>query len=96
MMSFEEYLTSKNIDSAAFKAAEPEVWQQWATLFEQIHPNSFTEQKKFLLNTTRRRFLLNTPAPNAVVPAESIEPAAGAPAKPLPRKAPVIKRRTDQ
>jgi len=27
-------------------------------IFEQVHPNSFTEQKKFLINDIRRRFLL--------------------------------------
>ncbi len=95
-MSFEEYLTSKNIDSQAFKTAEPEQWQQWAALFEQVHPNSFTEQKKFLLNSTRRRFLLNSPALAAVTSKETPAQVADHTAKPVIRKAPVIKRRTDQ
>ena len=57
-MSFEEFLKNKKIDENLFKKAEPERWEVWKTLFEQMHPNSFTAQKKFLINDTRRRYLL--------------------------------------
>jgi hypothetical protein len=93
-MDFEEYLNSKNIDSKAFMATEPEMWQQWASLFEQVHPNSFTEQKKFLLNSIRRRFLLNRDTPATVMPVTAVPETETQP-KPVVRKAPVIKRRTD-
>jgi hypothetical protein len=57
-MSFEEYLISKNIHKEAFKTAEPERYVEWSILFNQIHPDSFTLQKKFLLNPIRRKYLL--------------------------------------
>jgi hypothetical protein len=58
-MNFETYLTEKKISSAAFKANEPEKWEAFRQLFEQVHPNSFTAQKKFLINDLRRRYLLS-------------------------------------
>lgn len=57
-MSFEEYCAKKKIDSDAFRAQEPVRWKQWKEEFERMHPNSFTEQKKFLINETRRKYLL--------------------------------------
>ena len=61
MISFEEYLVQKNIDQDKFLAAEPARFQEWGTLFATIHPDSFTAQKKFLINDVRRRYLLNDP-----------------------------------
>lgn len=58
MLTFDEYLRSKKIDSQAFQSAEPEHWQQLKTLFEQVHPESFTSQKKFLINDIRRQYHL--------------------------------------
>ncbi|MBC7451773.1 MAG: hypothetical protein H7259_09820 [Cytophagales bacterium] len=57
-MSFEEYCLKKKINSEAFLSAEPERWDEWKFLFEQMHPDSFTEQKKFLINETRRKYRL--------------------------------------
>lgn len=57
-MDFEEYLRIKKIDSKAFKEANFEVWKEWKKIFEQIHPDSFTAQKKFLINEIRRKYLL--------------------------------------
>ncbi len=56
-MTWEEYCISKKIDSKAFKENDPLKWQELKDIFEQVHPNSFTEQKKFLINDIRRRFL---------------------------------------
>jgi hypothetical protein len=65
-MTFEEYLTDKKIDSAAFKAAEPARWKEWNDLFGEMSPQSFTSQKLYLINATRRKYLLkNDPAPQA-------------------------------
>jgi hypothetical protein len=61
-MTFEEYCIKKKIDSVAFFAQEPERWKIWKLEFEQMHPNSFTEQKKFLINETRRMYLLQDSA----------------------------------
>ncbi len=57
-MRFEEYLHDKKIDSRAFQKQEPERWQELKEVFDLIHPNSFTVQKKFLINDLRRKFLL--------------------------------------
>jgi len=57
-MTFTEYLTQKKIDADQFKQAEPERYDQWEREFEQVHPESFTVQKKFLINDTRRRYLV--------------------------------------
>ena len=60
-MTWEEYCISKKIDSDKFRAAWGVKWQELKTIFEQVHPDSFTEQKKFIINDLRRRFLLITP-----------------------------------
>ena len=57
-MTFEEYLISKKIDSQAFRAAEPALWNEWNGLFEAMSPASFTAQKLYLINPLRRKYLL--------------------------------------
>lgn len=66
-VTFEEYLVSKKIDSDAFRAAEADRWQQWKTEFEKMHPSSFTAQKLYLINPTRRKYPLKVLAPQADV-----------------------------
>jgi len=58
MISFEEYLEKKKINSADFKAQEPERWQQLKVIFDQTHIESFTAQKLFLINNIRRAYPL--------------------------------------
>ena len=71
-VDFETYLKSKRIDSDAFRAAEPEVWDAWKRDFDEMHPNSFTVQKLNLINPVRRKYLLQAktgetaPAPERV------------------------------
>jgi hypothetical protein len=55
-MNFKEYLTGKKIDSDAYKASEPEQWAKFSSVFEQMHPKSFTMQKLNLINGIRRQF----------------------------------------
>lgn len=55
-MSFEEYLSQKKIDGPRFSQAEPARYAEWAALFPHLHPESFTMQKKFLVNDVRRRY----------------------------------------
>ena len=55
MQEFEEYLKSKKIDAATFKEQAPEMWEEWLHLFQEVHPNSFTQQKLFLINPVRRK-----------------------------------------
>lgn len=57
-MTFEEYLIKKKIDSAAFKLAEPTRWQEWNVIFDSMSEVSFTAQKLYLINPTRRKYLL--------------------------------------
>jgi DNA gyrase inhibitor GyrI len=85
-MTFEEYLVSKNIDSYQFRSSAPAIWQEWQQLFEQMHPNSFNEQKKFLINEIRRKYLLQ-PDHQTVQASKSEVPS--------PRKGPVIRKKTD-
>jgi hypothetical protein len=58
-MTFSEYLISKKINENAFEKAEKERFEEWKKLFEKIHAESFTMQKKFFLNPTRRKYLLS-------------------------------------
>ena len=57
-MSFEEYLIQKKINAERFQQTEPTVYAEWQHEFMQMHPDSFTAQKKFLLNDTRRKYLV--------------------------------------
>lgn len=57
-MTFEEYLKSKKIDSAKFHLNEGEIYDEYQTLFNQMHPSSFTAQKLFVINKLRRKYLL--------------------------------------
>lgn len=57
-MEFEDYLKSKKIDEGAFKKADHVRYEEWRGLFADMHPESFTAQKKFLLNEIRRRYHL--------------------------------------
>ena len=58
MISWEEYCIRKKINSSEFQKAEPQKWAELKLIFEAVHPNSFTEQKKFLINDLRRKFHL--------------------------------------
>lgn len=57
-VNFEEYLSGKKIDSLAFKAKEPQRWNEWESEFSQLHPDSFTLQKLNLINPIRRKYPL--------------------------------------
>ena len=57
-MTFEEYLISKKIDSKAFREEEDDLWTLWQREFEQMHPNSFTAQKLYLINPVRLKYPL--------------------------------------
>jgi hypothetical protein len=56
-MEFEEYLKQKKISSTDFERGDTGRFQEWKGLFESMHPDSFTAQKKFLINDIRRRYL---------------------------------------
>ena len=56
--SFEDFCKKKNIDPEKFKQGDQKMYNEWEFLFSQVHPNSFVEQKKFLINKVRRDYLL--------------------------------------
>ena len=88
-MTFEEYLVSKKIDSALFLAKENELWTSWKVEFEQMHPNSFTAQKLYLINPIRRKYpLKEVPQVKTEEPKKTDTPAVAAP---TPSDKPVIK-----
>ena len=55
---FEEYLINKKIDAKAFRTAEPQLYESWEEEFSQMHPNSFTAQKLYLINPIRLKYTL--------------------------------------
>ena len=57
-MEFSEYLIQKNICSTSFSVADPVLFQSWSTSFQLLHPASFTEQNKFIINKIRRKYPL--------------------------------------
>lgn len=57
-MEFDEYLRSKKIDAITFEKQDNPRFEEWRELFKTMHPESFTAQKKFLINDIRRRYLL--------------------------------------
>ncbi len=61
-MKFDEYLESKKIDSKKYKTAEPGQYAEFEKIFNQVHPESFTQQKLFLINKIRRTHGLDTQA----------------------------------
>jgi len=76
-MTFEEYLSSKRIDSKLFFVKERELWNSWKKEFEQIHPNSFTAQKLYLINPIRRKYQLKEiplPKPEEIKPETETKP----------------------
>lgn len=82
-MELSEYLRKKKIDPEEFKKSEPERWEEFSAIFPQLHPQSFTFQKKFLLNDLRKKYpckneptveTSGTKTPQAVKPAIKIAP----------------------
>lgn len=78
-MDFKEYCIKKKIDPGLFKQAEPEKWQELKYIFDQVHPDSFTTQKKFLINDLRRNYQLKEAPVKDEKPAEVKKPAVKIP-----------------
>ena len=55
-MIFEDYLISKKIDRNLFQNLDSDLFKSWESTFNQIHPLSFTEQNKFIINKIRRKY----------------------------------------
>lgn len=61
-MDFETYLRNKKIDPVIFEKEEPMLWYEFKMVYEQVHPDSFTAQKLFLINGIRRKYPLQQEA----------------------------------
>jgi hypothetical protein len=57
-MTFEEYCSTKKISSKKFELTEPLLYKEWRDYFEKASPESFTQQKKFLINPVRLKYSL--------------------------------------
>ncbi len=57
-VNFKDYLIGKKIDPGAFAKGEPDRFKEFNLLFDQMHPDSFTAQKLFLINKIRRAYQL--------------------------------------
>jgi len=55
-MEFSDYLAQKNICPTSFLAGDPSLFQTWSSAFNLLHPASFTEQNKFIINKIRRKY----------------------------------------
>lgn len=61
-MKFEEYLKGKKVDPDKFRHAEQALYAEFERIFDQINPESFTQQKLFLINKIRRAYKLDEQA----------------------------------
>lgn len=73
-IDFKTYLISKKVDADRFKNAEKEKYLQLESIFIQMHPNSFTAQKLFLINPIRRKYLLKIEEEKASKPKMNFKP----------------------
>ena len=55
---FDNYLKQKKIDPELFRSGEPEKWEDYRNIFNEVHPASFTAQKLFKINAIRRKYPL--------------------------------------
>lgn len=56
--NFDEYLADKLIDSIKFKNEAFDQYEELKIVFDQVHPDSFTAQKLFLINPIRLKYQL--------------------------------------
>jgi hypothetical protein len=80
MLNFEDFLKQKKIDSPSFHKNDQELWEEFKRIFEQVHPESFTAQKLFLINRIRRKY------PFAEQPIPEVSAATGNPKPKMPFK----------
>ncbi|HAR20291.1 MAG TPA: hypothetical protein DCR46_06480 [Cytophagales bacterium] len=55
-MTFRDYCTEKKIDADKFFVGDLNLYTEWENCFGQMSPESFTQNKKFLINTLRMRY----------------------------------------
>lgn len=72
--TFKDYLTGKKIDADQFKRSEHQLYIDLEKQFDQMHPNSFTDQKLFIINPLRRKYLLKEEAKTTAKPKIAAKP----------------------
>ena len=78
MEEFQSYLEGKKINATRFLQEEPERYNEYLKIFNQVHPNSFTAQKLFVVNDLRRKY----PGTETTEPKKQVKPKL----KPVIRK----------
>lgn len=78
-MSFNDYLAKKKIDLKAFAQGQPDRFEEFQELFNQVHPDSFTAQKLFLINNIRRVYPLKEEVVDTVVKKPMMRPKISKP-----------------
>lgn len=73
-VDFSQYLKGKKIDEKLFRQEEPDRFEEFKKLFDQVHPDSFTAQKLFLINKIRRRYLLKEEAKEESTMRKAVKP----------------------
>jgi len=74
-LSFEDYLQSKKIDPKKFKDSDQTRYEEFEKLFDQVHPESFTQQKLFQINSIRRKYVLEeTAIAESTAPTKKLKP----------------------
>lgn len=57
-LQWEDFLALKKIDAVAYRTGAPEQYAAFERQFMQMHPESFTAHKLFLINEIRRAYPL--------------------------------------
>lgn len=57
-MTFKEFCIDKKIDAKLFFQGNPDLFKEMKSTFDKMHPKSFTMQYLFIINDTRRLYLL--------------------------------------
>ncbi|MFH6984513.1 hypothetical protein [Marinoscillum luteum] len=74
-MNLRAYLISKKIDPDRLKSNESDLYKSFNIIFSQMHPDSFTAQKLFLINKLRRKYRLEKePEENIVKQVKKVKP----------------------
>jgi hypothetical protein len=56
LLTFEEFSAKKKIDLALFQQAEPDLYSEFKSEYDQMGEKSFDHSKKFLFNKIRRAY----------------------------------------
>ena len=80
-LTFDEYLKGKKIDAIAFQKSQNNKYLEWEKIFQQVHPNSFTAQKLFLINDVRRSYPIKAESTETVQKKPQAKPKIKIPKK---------------